>query len=117
MRPALSSRHVVGEDATTERLKCVFLVNFFERNMIMQTELLNVTGMTCGGCTSTVTQALKEVSGVADVDVSLSSGEVTVQYDERLTSPDQLKSAVKGAGYGVGEANAAHSHHAKGGCC
>ena len=83
----------------------------------MQTELLKVTGMTCGGCTSSVTKALKAIAGVGDVKVSLSAGEATVQYDERLTSPDQLKSAVKGAGYGVDATNAAHSRQSKGGCC
>ncbi len=83
----------------------------------MQKEIMKVTGMNCGGCVSNVTRALQAVSGVGGVQVSLSSGEATVQYDERLTSPDQLKSAVKGAGYGVGGANAAHGHHAKGGCC
>ena len=83
----------------------------------MQTELLKVTGMTCGGCISNVTHALKAVSGVGDVKVSLSAGEAAVQYDERLTTPDKLKSAVKGAGYGVNSTNAAHSHKSKGGCC
>ena len=83
----------------------------------MQTELLKVTGMTCGGCISNVTQALKKVSGVGDLKVSLSAGEATVQYDERLTSPDRLKSAVQGAGYGVDVPNTAHSHQGKGGCC
>ena len=83
----------------------------------MQTELLKITGMTCGGCTSNVTQALKAITGVGDVKVSLSAGEATVQYDERLTSPDQLKSAVKDAGYGVDVTNAAHNHQSKGGCC
>ncbi len=83
----------------------------------MQTELLKVTGMTCGGCTSNVTQALKKVSGVGDVKVSLSAGEATVQYDERLTSPEQLKSAVKGAGYGVNITNTAQKPQGKGGCC
>ena len=83
----------------------------------MQTELLKVTGMTCGGCTSNVTRALKAITGVGDVKVSLSAGEATVQYDERLTSPDQLKSAVKGAGYGVDTTNAARKPHGKGGCC
>lgn len=67
----------------------------------MQTELLKVSGMTCGGCISTVTHALQAVTGVGDVKVSLSAGEAAVQFDERLTSPEQLKSAVKGAGYGV----------------
>ena len=83
----------------------------------MQTETLKVTGMTCGGCISNVTQALKAIPGVGDVTVSLSAGEATVQYDERLTSPDQLKSAVKGAGYGVDTTNTAQKPQGKGGCC
>jgi len=83
----------------------------------MQTELLKITGMTCGGCTSNVTRALKAITGVGDVKVSLSAGEATVQYNERLTSPDQLKSAVKGAGYGVDTTNTAQKPQGKGGCC
>jgi copper chaperone CopZ len=85
--------------------------------MPMQTELLKVTGMTCGGCTSNVTHALQAIDGVGDVSVSLSAGEATVQYDERLTSPDKLKSAVKDAGYGVDATDASHSRKTKGGCC
>ena len=83
----------------------------------MQTELLKVTGMTCGACASKVTQALQSVSGVSAANVSLAAGEATVKYDENVTSPEQLKSAVKGAGYGVDAAGAAHGHHSKGGCC
>lgn len=83
----------------------------------MQTELLKVTGMTCGGCTSNVTHALKAITGVGDVKVSLSAGEVTVQYDEQLTSPDQLKSVVKEAGYGVDAINTAQKPQGKGCCC
>jgi len=83
----------------------------------MQTELMKVTGMTCGGCISSVTRALKMIDGVDDVKVSLSAGEATVQYDERLTSPDQLKSAVQNAGYGVDVTNAARDQKSKGGCC
>ena len=83
----------------------------------MQTELLKVTGMTCGGCISNVTHALKAVSGVSDVNVSLSASEATVQFDERLTSPEQLKSAVKGAGYGVDTANTSQRAQGKGCCC
>ncbi len=83
----------------------------------MQTELLKVTGMTCGGCAGNVTTALKEIKGVSDVNVSLAAGEAAVKFDERLTSPAQLKSAVQHAGYGVDAADAAHSHQGKGGCC
>ena len=80
----------------------------------MQTERLKVTGMTCHGCASKVVTALNKVSGVSGVRVSLSAGEATVNYDERVTSPDQLKCAVKAAGYGVELADGAP---AKGGCC
>jgi copper chaperone len=68
----------------------------------MQTERLKVTGMTCGGCVTTVTRALKGMGGVGEVKVSLSGGDTTVQYDERLTSPEKLKLTITGAGYGVG---------------
>ena len=74
----------------------------------MQTELLKVTGMTCGGCISKVTRALEAVAGVSLVKVSFSAGEAAVRFDEKLASPQQLKSALAAAGYGVG---------AKGGCC
>ena len=83
----------------------------------MQTEQIQVTGMTCGGCTSNVTRALKALPGVGDVNVSLAAGEATVQYDERRTSPDQLKSTVKSAGYGVDVTKGARARPAKGGCC
>jgi len=86
--------------------------------MQMQTQTLKVTGMTCGGCTSNVTHALKALAGVGDVKVSLATGEATVQYDERTISPSQLKSAVTGAGYGVGVSGAGDSPKpGKHGCC
>ena len=83
----------------------------------MQTEHLKVTGMTCGGCTSNVTNALNAVKGVDDVAVSLSAGEAVVQYDERLTSPEQLNSGVKGAGYGVDAVGTNQKPTGKGCCC
>ena len=83
----------------------------------MQTEYMNVTGMTCGGCTSKVSRALKSVAGVGDVDVSLAAGATTVQYDEHVTSSEELKSAVRSAGYGVDVVLATKVKQSKGGCC
>jgi len=83
----------------------------------MQTEHLKVTGMTCGGCTGNVTNALNAVKGVDDVAVTLSAGEAVVQYDERVTSAEKLKSAVKGAGYGVDAVDANQKSKGKGCCC
>lgn len=67
----------------------------------MKTEHLTVTGMTCGGCVNSLTRALKAVAGVGDVNVTLATGETSVQYDENLTSPEQLRTAVDDAGYGI----------------
>lgn len=80
----------------------------------MQTELMKVTGMSCGGCVSQVMQALKAVSGISDATVTLSTGIAEVQYDEKITSSGQLKAAVTSAGFGV---DAANSDQSKGCCC
>jgi copper chaperone CopZ len=64
-----------------------------------------------------VAHALNAIAGVHEVVVSLSSGEATVRYDEHQTTPEQLKSAVKGVGYGVDWTNASHAQQSKGGCC
>jgi copper chaperone CopZ len=83
----------------------------------MHTETFKVTGMTCDGCTSKVAHALNAITGVHEVVVSLSNGEVAVRYDEHVTAPDKLKSAVKGAGYDVDITNAAQKSQGKHGCC
>jgi len=67
----------------------------------MKIEHLTVTGMTCGGCVNSLTRALKAVAGVSDVNITLATGETSVQYDENLTSPEQLRTAVDNAGYGI----------------
>ncbi len=67
----------------------------------MKTELFKVNGMTCGGCVNSLTHALKAVIGVIEVNITLTSGAVLVQYDEHLTSPQRLKLAVEDAGYSV----------------
>lgn len=83
----------------------------------MQTEHIKISGMTCGGCTTKITRALKTTPGVVGVDVSLASEEATVQYDDKLASVDQLKLSIISAGYSVGASNSAKKSESKGGCC
>lgn len=78
----------------------------------MQTETMKVTGMTCGGCVSNVTEALLAVPGVSSATVSLSDGAAEVQFDAAKTSVAQIKSAVAASGYGTENAASV-----KGGCC
>ena len=83
----------------------------------MKTETLKVTGMTCDGCTSKVAHALNAITGVHEAVVLLSTGGAAVRYDEHLTSPDQLKAAIKAEGYGTDATDAAHGTKDKVGCC
>jgi copper chaperone CopZ len=69
----------------------------------MTTQILNVTGMTCGHCAQSVTTELAALDGVTSVDVALVPGgttAVTVTTDARV-SEDALRAAVDEAGYAV----------------
>lgn len=58
----------------------------------------NVQGMTCGHCAQAVTTEIKKLAGVADVEVSVESGTVTVSSDSGL-NVDDVAAAVDEAGY------------------
>jgi copper chaperone CopZ len=65
----------------------------------MATTVLKVSGMSCGHCVKTVTEALEGVDGVARADVDLQRGRATVEYDEGRTNPRALASVVTDEGY------------------
>ena len=94
-----------------------FLLTHPRKKFIMHTEILKVTGMSCGGCVSTIEGALKAVPGVSSAKVSLADHAATVQFTEGLTSHEQLQSAIEKAGYGVQTVGLAAAAPAKGGCC
>ena len=48
----------------------------------MQTEILKVTGMSCGGCVGTIERARKAIPAVSTAKVSLANHEATVQFSE-----------------------------------
>lgn len=59
-----------------------------------------VKGMTCGHCVGSVTDEVTKLPGVVDVQVELSTGEVTVESDAPLDMSD-VDAAVDEAGYEV----------------
>lgn len=74
------------------------LKNTTQEAQIMDKIMLKVEGMSCNHCKAAVEKALKEINGVADVQVSLDQKEVVVTG----TAPrDRLAEAIKGAGYEV----------------
>ena len=63
---------------------------------------LKVTGMTCGGCASSVTRAIKAIAPGTEVKVDLPSGVVAV---EGTVPKEAVVAAIEDAGYDVaGEA-------------
>ena len=69
----------------------------------MATTTIKISGMTCGHCVRSVTQALEGVDGVKSAQVDLTAGQARVDYDETETSPDALVSAVADEGYSAEE--------------
>ncbi|UXN33476.1 heavy-metal-associated domain-containing protein [Glutamicibacter sp. M10] len=73
----------------------------------MQTEL-KISGMTCGHCVASVTEELKELSGVQNVDVVLDAKGIstaTVTATQQL-SEASLREAIDEAGYTLEAINA-----------
>jgi copper chaperone len=62
------------------------------------TTTYTVSGMTCAHCAQAVTGELTALDGVADVQVDVASGAVTVTSAEPLPE-EQVRAAVDEAGY------------------
>lgn len=67
----------------------------------MQTVQLSVSGMTCGCCATAVTGALQSVDGVEDAVVTLATGTATIEFDQRLTSREDLALPIVQLGHDV----------------
>jgi copper chaperone CopZ len=70
-----------------------------------QTEevVLNIKGMTCGGCASKVKGALSACEGVKDAQVSYQDGKAIVHVEDGSADTHVLIEAVKKLGYKVTE--------------
>ncbi|MFB6351564.1 MAG: heavy metal translocating P-type ATPase [Bradymonadaceae bacterium] len=58
----------------------------------------DVDGMTCGGCASSVREALQSVDGIDEVDIDLDAGRADVHLDgDSPDDPDTLDSTIEAA--------------------
>jgi copper chaperone len=62
------------------------------------TNTYTVTGMTCQHCVGAVTGEVSQIPGVTDVQVDLSTGQVTVTSEEPI-AVDAIRASVDEAGY------------------
>jgi len=61
--------------------------------------VLKTAGMTCGSCSSKITDALQGIKGVAVAEVDVEGGWVVVGYDTKTVTPETLAAKVTGAGF------------------
>jgi copper chaperone CopZ len=64
----------------------------------MSRTTITVTGMSCGGCASSVREEIGDIPGVDAVEVELRSGTVFIESDGPI-EPVAIKNAVEEAGY------------------
>lgn len=61
--------------------------------------VLKTTGMTCGSCSSKISNALERLTGVAVTEVDVEGGWVVVGYDTKSVKPEVLAAEVNSAGF------------------
>jgi Cu2+-exporting ATPase len=80
----------------------------------IETKIFPVKGMTCAGCANSVESKLRSSQGVKKANVNFASGNVLVQYDASLTTPEKMKSVIKDIGYDIEikkDSVENHAHH------
>lgn len=55
--------------------------------------------MSCGHCVMAVKKAIESVDGVKEANVSLEDKEAVVEYDEKKAKLEDIRGAVREAGY------------------
>ncbi|MBP9116282.1 MAG: heavy-metal-associated domain-containing protein [Acidimicrobiia bacterium] len=64
------------------------------------TSTYTVQGMTCGHCVNSVSEELKKIDGVSNVDIDLASGKVEISSENKIEQ-SLIEDAVSEAGYEV----------------
>lgn len=71
---------------------------------MIESVILNVTGMKCGGCETNVRTKLSAIAGVGQVTASSKEAKVSVEFDDGQTNLDDIKAAIAEAGFKVVDA-------------
>ena len=67
----------------------------------MITEKYNITGMTCAACSSAVERVTRKLPGVVENSVNLTTGILTITYEEDKLTPADIIAKVDRAGFGA----------------
>ncbi|HHV98751.1 MAG TPA: heavy metal translocating P-type ATPase [Clostridiaceae bacterium] len=69
----------------------------------MKKDTLKISGMTCASCANAVERSVRKIEGVINAGVNFATEKLSVEYDESKTNVEDIKAAVKKAGYDVVE--------------
>lgn len=67
----------------------------------MTTEKYNISGMTCAACSSAVERVTRKMDGVEESNVNLTTGILTITYDESKMGQQDVIAKVERAGFGA----------------
>jgi copper chaperone CopZ len=70
---------------------------------VIEIAVFDVSGMHCGSCEQTITNALSEIEGVTDAKASVEQEQAKVKFDPAKVSVEELQAAIEGKGYTVEE--------------
>jgi Cu+-exporting ATPase len=68
---------------------------------VVQRETIKVTGMSCASCSAAVEKNVSKVAGVKEANVNFATEKLNVVFDDSTATLEDIKAAVKDAGYGV----------------
>jgi Cu+-exporting ATPase len=58
-----------------------------------------VQGMNCNSCVERVQKAIRQLPGIASVQVDVASGDVAVEHEPGKATPEQIRQQITTAGY------------------
>jgi Cu+-exporting ATPase len=58
-----------------------------------------IQGMSCAACARAAERAVKKLDGVIEANVNFATEKLTCTYDERKIALEDIKNAIKKAGY------------------
>ena len=82
-----------SKESTKETVK-------IDKKNVLKT-VINVEGMTCGGCESAIQGNLSKLDGVVSVKASHTAKTTVVEYDESQITQEELKKAIVETGYKI----------------
>lgn len=69
--------------------------------MAEQIRVLNIDGMTCGGCVASIYSATADIDGLLTMSIELTDNQAAISYDDSKTNAETIAAAIEDAGFDV----------------